>query len=81
MSWPKRPRRPFAVDKKLHLPVVDDMFFDLTGIVRDVIEQRQLGLGNDFANRLAHEVRDDLPIGERAVHRRAHGAEIGLSQR
>ena len=81
MARAKSARRSFAMDKELHLSSVNHVLFDLTGIVRHIVEQRQLGLRKDFRECLAHEMRDDLPIGERAVDACAHGAEIVLADR
>ncbi len=34
--------------------------------------------GKDLAEGLPHQVRDDLPVGQRAVEGRAHGTQVFL---
>ncbi len=74
-------RRALAVHVELAPLAVHDMLLDLAGVVRDVVKQRQARFRDDLREGLAHEMREDLPVGQRAVDRRAHGAEIILAQR
>ena len=60
---------------------VDRMPLLLAGVVRNVVDQGEMGPRHEVGEHLAGEVGDDLAVGQRAVDRRAHGAEIGLADR
>ena len=69
--------RPLVSVRGAHVYVVQLLLAD---VVRDVVEQPPAEPGQQAAKRLAAEVREDLPVGEGAVHRRTHGAEITLPE-
>ena len=54
----------------------DQVRFDLAGVVRNVEQQRQLAIGKEMPEDAPRIVAEDFAIGEGAVHRRPHGAEI-----
>src|SRR5512147_1986421 len=76
MSRPEGACRSLAMDKELPLPTVYLMFFDLARIVRDVEQQLQSCLRQATREDLADQMSDHLAIGERAVDRGAHGAQV-----
>jgi len=59
---------------------IDRMLLNLTGVVRYVVEQRELRIRQDLAEGTTHKMCDDLAIGERAVGGGTHCAQIVLSQ-
>lgn len=44
MAWAERPGRAFAMDEETSRRSVDVVLFDLTGIMGDIVEQREDGL-------------------------------------
>src|SRR5262249_29164014 len=70
-----------AMHEKLAPPAVDLMLLDLAGVVRHVVEKIELRGGEQRLERIAREMREYLPVGERAVDRGAHGAQVALSDR
>src|SRR5262249_25624607 len=58
---------------------VDRMRFDLAGVVRDVEQEIEGGIGKEAPDDLPRVMAENFPIGQRAVDRRAHGAEITLA--
>ena len=81
MAWPERSRRTLAMHEEPLHHGADSMRLDLARVVRDVVEQRQLRLRHDLGKGLAHQMRDDLPVGERAVDGRAHGTQVRRAER
>ena len=81
MARAKGACRALAMDEEMHLSSINNMIFDLTGVVRHVVEQRQLRLRKNFRERLAHEMRDDLAVGERAVDGASHSAQVSSADR
>ena len=79
MAGAERPRGPLAMDEEAGQYPIDHMLLDLAGVMRDVVEQRKGCLWQDVGENLSDEMRDDLSIGQRAVDRRPHRAEILLS--
>ena len=72
-------RRPFAVNVELLHLAVRAVLLDFARVVRDVVEQRQLRLRQNVGKDLAHEVREDLAIGERAIDRGTHCTQVLLA--
>src|SRR5690606_32475661 len=60
---------------------VDRVVLGLARVVRDVVQHDEPRLRQHAPERLAGQMRDDLPIREGAVGRRGHRAEIGLAER
>ena len=81
LSWPGRKGagRAFAVDEEGARLSVDEMRLDLAGVVRNVEQQRQAAIGKEVLEDAPRVRAEDLAIGERAVHRRPHGAEIAAA--
>src|SRR5271166_3924872 len=61
------------MDKKLAALSVDNMRFDLAGVVRNVEQQRKLAAGKEMSKDAPRIVAEDLAVGEGAVHRRPRG--------
>ena len=59
-----------------HLPAVDGVLLRLARVVRNVEQCFKRGMRQNQPERLAREMRQDLPVGKRAVDRRIHGADI-----
>ena len=76
MPRPVCARGTLAVDKKLFFPAVDQMGFQLAGIMRHVVKDGQVGRGKDIAERLARQVGENLPVGQGAIDPGAHGAQV-----
>jgi hypothetical protein len=49
--------------------------------VRNVVEQLQLGLRQNFGERSSDQMRDNLAVGQGAIDRGAHRAQICLADR
>ena len=73
--------RALAMDEQFPVHAVDHMALFLAGVVRDVVEKIELGIGEYPGKDLAGEMADDLAVGQGAVDRRPHGAEITFSKR
>jgi len=56
-------RRPLAVDEQPFRVSFDRVLFNLAGVVRDIVEERQLGVGEHLGEGVPDEMRDDLAIG------------------
>src|SRR3569832_1731044 len=74
-------RRAFAMHEQPPLFTGDLVLLELAGVMRDVVDQAQIGMRKYFGEGAAREVREYLTVGERAVDGRAHGAEILLAGR
>ncbi len=71
--------RSLAMHIELSLAAVDHVGFHFAGIVRDIIQQFQLGIGQHPLHAFPGQVSKDLTIGEGAVDAGPHGAKISLS--
>jgi hypothetical protein len=60
-------------------PAVDHVFFELAGVVRDVVEQCEV-CAEELGEHPARQVGQDLPVGLGAVDAGAHGTEVGLAE-
>ena len=80
MLRPERPRRALAMHVQLAQPAVDDVPLDLAGVVRHVVEQRELRSGQHGLEDTARQMREDLPVRQRTVDRRAHRAEVAFAR-
>ena len=69
------------MDVEVLVDAVDAMPFDFAGVVRDVVEQPEIRIRQERRECGTREMREDLPVGERAIDRRAHRAEIALPER
>src|SRR5438094_10149361 len=76
MSRAKGARRALAMHVELARSSAGAEILDLAGVMRDVIEERQMRLREHVGEHLAQEMREDLAVGERAIDRRTHGPEI-----
>jgi len=75
MSRTKAPCGPFAMNEKLSASALDCVPLDLAGVVRHVVEQSQPDFGKHFGKRGPRQMRDDLPVSQRTICGRTHGAE------
>src|SRR4029079_11887007 len=80
MPWTGAAGGAFAMHEQLSSITIDRMLLNLTGVVRYVVEQRELRIRQDLAEGTTHKMCDDLAIGERAVGGGTHCAQIVLSQ-
>ena len=71
--------RAFAMNEQITVLSIDRMPFDLAGIVRDVEQQAQITVGKEVAENAPRVVAEDFAIGERAVDRGPHRAEVALA--
>ena len=78
MAGAEGSRRALAMDEETSGRPVDNMLLDFAGVMRNVVQQFERGLWQQVGEDLPHEVRDDLTVGESAIDRRAHRAEILL---
>src|SRR5262245_84190 len=81
MAGAEGARRALAMHEQPSPGAVNVVLFDLAGVVRDVVEQPQIGPRQDFVERLSDQMRDDLAIGQSAVDRGSHCAQVFLSDR
>jgi len=72
----QRPRGALAVHEQPPRLAVHGVSLFLAGVVRHVVDQRQPGLGKEAREHLPRQMRQDLPVGQRAVDGRPHGAQI-----
>ena len=80
MPRTKGPGRAFAMHVELPQLASDAVLFQLAGVVRYVVQQRQLRRRQQLGEHLAHQVRQDLPVGQRAVDGGAHGPQVFLAE-
>jgi hypothetical protein len=62
--------------EKLAALSVDGVRFDLAGIMRNVEQQRKLRAGKEALKNAPRTVAEDLVVGEGAVYRGSHRAEV-----
>ena len=79
MSGWKRARCALAMHVEFASPAIELVLLDLAGVVRNVVEQSELGARNDFTKSLTCEMRENLPIGERAIDRCTHCVKVALT--
>ncbi len=79
MAGPEGAGRALAVDVDLLFTAVNGVGFQLAGIMGNVVEQIEPGFRKIMSENTACQVRDDLPVCQRAVDRGTHGAEIALT--
>ena len=65
---------------KASAPAIQRVLLHFAGVVGDVIEQCQATLGKNRGEHFAGEMGEYLAIGQSAVHRRLHRAEIILAK-
>src|SRR5690606_9619226 len=70
-----------AMDEDAAAFAVERVELLLARVVRDVEEKIEPCAGEEVGEHLSREMGDDLSVRERAVDRRAHGAEIALPER
>src|SRR6266704_4379485 len=71
--------RALAVHEEPVSLAIDGVLLLLAGVVRHVVEKRQARLWEQGAKRLARQVREDLSVGERAIHACPHRAQVTLA--
>ena len=78
MAGAKGPGRALAMNEEFLALSVDDVHFDLTRIVRDIEKQAQVATRKEMSEDVPRGVTEDFAVGERTIHRRAHGTKIAL---
>ncbi len=73
--------RALAVDVEPARCTLHQMLLHLTGVVGDVEEKRQGGLGKEPREDASRDGTDDLPVGERTVDRSPHSAQVARAHR
>ena len=71
-------RGALAMDEQVALSSGNPMRLLLAGVVRNVEQQIELRLREVMAEHAPRQVGNDLPVGQRAIDRRAHRAEVAL---
>src|SRR5262245_5414855 len=79
MSGAEGAGRALAMDEQARPLSIHHMLLGLAGVVRNIVQERQLGLRMNVAESLPYEMGNDLAVGERAVNSGSHGAKIGFS--
>ena len=80
MIGSEAPRCAFAMDKQLTTGAMDDVPFNLAGIVGYIVQERELYIGDDFAEGVPNQMGNDLPVRQSAIGGGPHGAQILLAQ-
>src|SRR4029450_126741 len=79
MTRSERARCALAVNEQLLRLAVDAVEFDLARVVGDVEQQVERSVRKEAPDDPACVMAENFPIGERAIDRRTHGAEIALA--
>ena len=66
----------FAMHEQLSTAAIDGMLLNFAGVMRYVVQQSKFGVRQNLGKRATHQMRDDLPIGERAIGGGTHRAQI-----
>ena len=69
----------FSVGEQLSPSALNRVCLDLAGVVRDIEQELQLAIWKEVREYAPRIVAKDLAVGERAIDRGAHGAEVSLA--